>query len=259
MTPKVTISKTYDDLLKKINDFLNLDFQNVLDKEIESRLYEIINTVSNPVLIVELPANESYCRIRNDYNYLDDNKFDIKEILGNPKAPLARMNIENERGLYLSNKIEPAMLECDVNENDIFTTAIFTPKEPMSVIVTSVTGKYYNDTTQTNKISELISKFIFECLTMPSDKTKDTYRITNSLLKILYKAFKADGLLYYSSKKKDDYNLFINNESVYKLNVDYIFTCKKEKKLKIIEANKVINNNKITAITCNNIKDIYNK
>lgn len=259
MTTKNTITETYDELLKKINEFLSLDFQEITDKEIELKLYEIINTISNPVLIVELPTNESYCRIRNDYNYLEDNKFDIKEILGNPKAPLARMNLENERGLYLSNKLETAMLECEVKENDIFTTAIFTPKEPMHVIVTSVTGKYYNDTTKTNIISELISKFIFECLTMPSDKTKDTYRITNALLKILYKSFKADGLLYYSSKKKNDYNLFINNESVYKLNVDYIFTCKKGKRIKLLEVNKVINNKEIQAINIKSIKKLYNK
>lgn len=259
MNTKKDETKTYDELLSKINEFLSIDFQEVSDKEIETKLYEIINKVNNPVLIVDLPINESYCRIRNDYNYLDDNKFDIKEILGNPKAPLARMNLENERGLYLSNKLETALLECEVKENDIFTTAIFTPKETMNVIVTSITGKYYEDTTQTNMISELISKFIFECLTMPSDKNKETYRITNALLKILYKSFNVDGLLYYSSKKKNDYNLFINNKSVNKLKIDYIFTCKKENKVNVLQANKVIENKRILPVQIKDISEVYTK
>ena len=265
MNSQETDSKLYKELLNKINTFLNQDFSVITDSEIESYLLDIlhINNISNPIVIVELTSNDYYYRIRNDYNYKEDydkeKYFNINNVLGNPDAPLARMNLEHEQGLYLSNLFETAILECDIKENDQFTTTIFSPKKPLNVIVTSVTGKYYNEPNRSSKISKLLSKFIFECLTMPGDKSKDTYRITNSLLKILYKSFKVDGLLYYSSKKKSDFNLFINKSSIDKLQLNYIFTCTYKKSPIITECHKVINNKELSQeITKQDIESIIN-
>lgn len=266
MIPKDNKSKTYKELLNKINEFLNHNFSDLTDQEIEKYLLDIlnINNISNPIVIVELPTTEHYCRIRNEYNYKEDynkeKKFNINNVLGNPDAPLSRMNIEHEQGLYLSNMFETAVLECNIKDNDEFTATIFSPKETLNVIVTSVTGKYYDGVTRSNKISELLSKFIFECLTMPSDKAKDTYRITNALLKILYKSFKADGLLYYSSKKKNDFNLFIYKNSEYKLELKYIFSCKYKGKTIITECDRVVNNNELVSNLSNeDIKEILKR
>lgn len=248
MTTKENKKKLQEELLNKINNFLNQDISKLTNNEIENYLTDIlhIDNVNNPIVTAKLTNNEHYYRIRNEYNYkenyIKEKNFNINNVLGNPNAPLARMNFEHEQGLYLSNKFETAVLECDIKENDKFTGTIFSPKEPMNVIVTSVTGKYYDGIAQATKISELLSKFIFECLTRPSDKSKNTYRLTNTLLKILYKSFKADGLLYYSSKKKYDFNLFINKESVNKLELKYIFTCIQKDKPIITDCNKVINN-----------------
>lgn len=241
----------HKELQDKINNFFNLDFKNITDKELDKYLTDIltIGNIKNPIVIIDLLPTENYCRIRNKYNYKNDykkeHKFNIKNVLNNPKAPLARMNLEHEQGLYLSNMFETALLECNVKENDEFTTTIFSPKENLSVIVTSLTGKYYNFPSGTNKIEKTMSKFIFECLTMPSDKTKDTYRITNSLLKILYKSFKVDGLLYYSSKNKTDFNLFINKDSINKLKLKYIFACKCKKTPLIKSFDRVVDNDKL--------------
>ena len=266
MPSKESNSKTAKELLTKINTFLNNDFSELSDAEIEKDLTSIlnINNISNPIVIIEIPTTEYYCRIRNDYNYkkefLKEKKFNINNVLGNPDAPLARMNLEHEQGLYLSNMFETAILECDIKENDEFTTTIFSPKEPLNVIVTSVTGKYYDGVNQTNKISEVLSKFIFECLTMPSDKNKDTYRITNALLKILYKSFKVDGLLYYSSKKKIDFNLFINKDSVNKLKLNYIFTCQYQEKPIITAYDRVDENNQLVSdLTSQDLTEILKK
>lgn len=251
-----------EELLEKIKKFKQLDFSDLTNNDIEKKIIDILGTKNikeNPIQIVKLPTSEHYFRVRNEYNYIDDykkeNKFDINNLLGNPKAPLARMNVKNEQGLYLSNKFETAMLECNIKKQDTFSVAIFIPKEPLNVIATSISNKNINSTSK----KEIIKNFIYDCLTMPVDKEKNIYRITNTLLKILYKSYNADGLLYYSSKRRNDFNLFINKKSVEKLQLKYVFTCKSENSLIITNINRVDDNELFEDVTEEEIKDVLSK
>lgn len=254
--------KDIEDLLKKINNFKNENFSNKTNSDIEKMIVNILGIKSikeNTIQVKKLPTSEHYFRVRNEYDYIEDykknNNFDIKNLLGNPEAPLARMNVKNEQGLYLSNKFETAMLECDVKEQNTFSVAIFIPKTTLNVIATSISNKQHN----TSNKKEIIKNFIYDCLTMPVDKEKNIYRITNTLLKILYKSYNTDGLLYYSSKRKNDFNLFINKNSVEKLELKYVFTCKYENGLIITNINRVEDNELFEDVTEEEIKDVLSK
>ena len=76
-----------------------------------------------------------------------------------------------------------------------------------------------------------INNFIKNCLLKSENGNTNVYRVTNIIAGILYKLFESDGLLYFSAKDNKNFNLLINEKSINKLEVKYVFNCKKEKNI----------------------------
>lgn len=226
------------ELKENIENFKKLDFENISDFEIENAFIKILavdNKISNPIFTLTIPKNEYFCRIRNNYNYIDDfikeKRFKIENLLNNPNAKMGRLNIENEKSLYLSKNLGTAIKECNVKDGDIFTVTVFQPSIDLSIISTYIENKFGNVSEKNQEKADLINHFIRDCLIKQESENKNIYRVTNIIAKILYKICESDGLLYFSSKDNKNFNLIINEKSINKLDVRYVFNCKKEENI----------------------------
>ncbi len=249
-------------LKKSIASFNKLDLKSMSDKDIEKAFIKIIavnNKIISPTYFLTIPEDELFCRVRNNYDYVDDyimtKKFNITNLLNNPNPKIGRLNKDMERGLYLSNNLNTAIKECNINDGDVFTVAVFKPKNKLSIISTYISNKY-GDISEANKEkAHLLNKFIKDLLIETENNNSDIYRITNIIAKVLYKQFVADGLLFFSSKNDKDFNLFIYNESINNLEIKYIFNCKKDNKIIFGQFVEVNNNKIVPSEISDNIKN----
>jgi murein L,D-transpeptidase YafK len=166
--------------------------------------------------------------------------------MNNPNPKMGRLNIDNEKGLYLAKKLGTAIKECDIKNGDTFSVAIFKPKVELSILSTYVENKYGDIIGENKEKADLINNFVKTYLIKSENgNNSNIYRVTNIIAKIFYKLFNSDGLLYFSSKDDKNFNLFINEKSIQKLEMKYVFNCKKDKKIIFdqfveIEDNKIV-------------------
>ena len=225
-------------LKENIEQFNTLNLTTATDLEIEKAIINILavdNKINSPTYFLTIQENQYFCRVRNHYDYLDDfiktRKFNIENLLNNPKPKIGRLNIENEKCLYLSNNLGTAIKECNIQNGDIFTVAIFQPKIDLSIISTYIENKFGKNSQEDQEKANLINNFIKNCLLKSENGNTNVYRVTNIIAGILYKLFESDGLLYFSAKDNKNFNLLINEKSINKLEVKYVFNCKKEKNI----------------------------
>lgn len=237
----------YDEIKRKINEFDNLKFENHNDNELLKRITDIFtvdNQFCNPIYTIEVPTSECYCRIRKNYDYLEaylkNKKFDQYCIYGKPNPNIGRMNNAGENGLYLSKKLKTAIAECRVKKGEIFTCGVFKFDEPLKILLTFVSNKYYDvDKIHENK-AEILNNFLYKYLTKKNeDNNIEVYRITNLFNKIFLEYIENDGYLYTSSVD-NSYNLFVKENSIFKCKLNYIFVGRYvEKGIQIMEFLKI--------------------
>ena len=242
---------SYKEIMTKINNFDNLKFEDYTDNELLKKIIDIFavdNKFNNPIYTIEVPTNEYYCRIRKNYDfveeYLKNKKFDQNCIFGNPNPNIGRMNKQGENGLYLSKKLRTAIKECRVKKNQIFTCGIFKFNEPLNLMLTYVKNKYYELDKKYERTAKLLNDFLYKYLTMENyDNDIQIYRITNLFNQLFLDYLKKDGYLYFSSVD-DSYNLFLKENSISKCSLAYIFVGKYvEQNVQIMEFIKIENGN----------------
>jgi len=239
-------------LKQEIAEFYKLShLENISELELEKQIVKIFavdNKIINPTYFLTIPNDVYYCRVRNNYdyvnNYLLTKKFNINELLNNPKPKIGRLNIENEKGLYLSKNLGTAIKECNIKDGDTFSVVIFKPKSELSIISTYISNKYGELSKNNKEKADLINDFVKDFL-IKENQSNNTYKITNIIAKIFYKLFQSDGLMFFSSKDNKNYNLFIYNDSIPKLDSKYVFNCRMDKKDIVFGLFVEIENNKI--------------
>lgn len=220
----------FDSIQQKINLFEKSNFLKLTDIEIERKIIDIFfigDKMFNPTYIITIPENSIYCKIRKfDYvqNILDNKKFDINEVLANPNPKLGRMNLNNEKGLYLAKNIKTALLESNIKNEDIFTLTIFDIKQSIDVLGSYISNRYGNLTEERNKKANLINDFLYKYLKLPSSSNENIYRITNIIKKIFFN-YPCDGIFYLSSKIENNFNIFLNYNSLSKVEPIAIVKC----------------------------------
>lgn len=74
---------SYKEIMTKINNFDNLNFEDYTNNELLKKIIDIFavdNKFNNPIYTIEVPTNEYYCRIRKNYDFVEEysknKKFD---------------------------------------------------------------------------------------------------------------------------------------------------------------------------------------
>lgn len=216
-----------EEIRNKIAFFSSLDLSVESDEKIMSAILDIFcvelsgkKHLQTCVYLLKLSENEHFYRVRKLNDFREE--VCLADFWGNPSAPQNRFNRTGEKVLYVSKKIETALLEMHVAKNESFVLIQYSNMQPLELSPSEVRNKYGDENVDDESLS-LLNEFINNLASsFVGTDERYKYNATCALADVINMFPEdleeiRDGMLYISSHTGKMENVVIKGDHLNKL------------------------------------------
>ena len=218
-----------EDIRRKTKEFESLDLSLESEERIKSAILDIFcverlgkRVINLSTYLVSFLPNECFYRVRKADSFSKERSLCESDFWGNPSAPQNRFNREGEHSLYVSSKIETALLETKVGQKEFFVLIEYSNILPLELSPSTVSNRY-GDESISNEALRLLNNFINNLASISiCDQERYKYKATRALSDVINMFPEnietiRDGMLYVSAHTGEMENIVIKGDHTSKL------------------------------------------